>query len=79
MSTESLTVRLPTEDLEAINSLSRQTGKSKTYIARTAIKQYCLQEEWYQSELQKGLDDITKGRFSDIEEVENYWLEQTQE
>ena len=74
MPTESLTIRLPKDEVDAMMALAADSGQTKTHIARMAIKEYCAKEQWYRRELQKGLDDVTAGNVTPIEDVEASWL-----
>ena len=65
-----LTVRVADEVKDQMDSLAEATGRTRSWIASEAIKQYLDLEGWQISELKKALAEADAGDFASDEEVE---------
>jgi predicted transcriptional regulator len=69
MSTITLTVRVPVELNERLDSLARRTRRTKSVLASEAIADY-LARAWADSEgVERGLEDMRAGRLLTHEEA----------
>ena len=67
MSTMSL--RLP-EDIEnTLSQLAKATGRSKSFLALDALREYLAREAWQIGELQKAIAEADAGDFATDDEV----------
>lgn len=67
MSTMSL--RLPDEIADTLASLSKATGRSKSFLAVDALREYLAREAWQIEEIQKALKEADAGDFASSDEV----------
>lgn len=66
----SMTMRLPDELLDQLNDLAEATGRTKTFLAVQAIKDFVSQQAWQIAEIKKGLAEADAGDFATDEELE---------
>ena len=62
-------LRLPDEIANTLASLSKATGRSKSFLAVDALREYLAREAWQIEELQKALIEADEGDFASAEEV----------
>ena len=67
MSTMSL--RLPDEMADTLASLAKATGRSKSFLAINALRDYLAREAWQIAEIQKALEEADAGDFATENEV----------
>jgi RHH-type rel operon transcriptional repressor/antitoxin RelB len=72
MTTEVLTLRVPSEVKTSLESLGKIINRSKSYIAEKAISEYLDKNSWQIKELQLAEKEIQKGEFVAHEKVESY-------
>jgi len=65
-----LTIRVTEEVKDQMDMLAEATGRTRSWIAFEAIKQYLDIESWQISELKKALAEADAGDFASDEEVE---------
>ena len=67
MSTMSL--RLPDDIENTLSQLAKATGRSKSFLALDALREYLAREAWQIGELQKAIAEADAGDFATDEEV----------
>ncbi|MDP2832838.1 MAG: CopG family ribbon-helix-helix protein [Pseudomonadota bacterium] len=71
-----LTVRVPDDMKYQMDSLAEATGRTRSWIAAEAIRQYVDSESWQIGEIRKALAEADAGEFASEEEMErvfNKW------
>ena len=68
-----LTIRVSDDIKNSLDQLAEATGRSKSFLAFEAIKQYLDVEAWQVSEIKKGLAEIEVGEFISHDEVVKQW------
>ena len=71
--TETLSIRIDTETKKRLDTLSKRTHRSKSFLAAEAIDAYVESEEWQLGELQAGIEELDSGQGVNHEEVSK-WL-----
>jgi RHH-type rel operon transcriptional repressor/antitoxin RelB len=67
--TSSISVRVP-EDLAArLDSLSKATDRSRSYLATLAIEEFVVVQEWQVEAIKEGIADAEQGRIASHEEA----------
>lgn len=74
MATRSFTMRLPTEVGERLEMYSKQTDRSKSYIAKKAISDYLDRYDVFEKEVLKAKEQVKKGEFVSQKQTE-MWLD----
>ena len=64
-----LSLRLPDELAETLANLSKATGRSKSFLAVDALREYLAREAWQIEEIQKALREADAGDFASPDEV----------
>ena len=64
-----LTIRVPEEVQHDLGSLAEMTGRSRSWLAMEAIKEYLEREQWQVSQIHEGLAEADAGDFATTEEV----------
>lgn len=64
-----MSLRIPDEIADTLASLAKATGRSKSYLAVDALRQYLAREAWQIDEIQKALEEADAGDFASDEEV----------
>ena len=72
MTTEVLTLRVPTQVKANIDKLGKAIHRSKSYIAERAIEEYLERNAWQITELQSAEGEIEQGKFISNDEVSSY-------
>lgn len=67
--TDSVTVRMPSDVLSAIDSIADGTDRSRSYIIVRALKTYLMNEGADILASMKGRDQIQSGEYEDIDHV----------
>ncbi|MEU2182703.1 CopG family ribbon-helix-helix protein [Streptomyces thermolilacinus] len=62
-------LRLPDEMAETLATLAKATGRSKSFLAIDALRDYLVREAWQISEIQQALGEADAGDFATEEEV----------
>ncbi|MDP2431009.1 MAG: CopG family ribbon-helix-helix protein [Pseudomonadota bacterium] len=71
-----LTVRVTDDMKYQMDSLAEATGRTRSWIAAEAIRQYVDSESWQIGEIRKALEEADAGEFVSEEEMEqvfNKW------
>ncbi|MET0948696.1 MAG: hypothetical protein ABWY17_09500 [Pseudomonas sp.] len=72
-----MSLRLPDEIADTLAILSKATGRSKSFLAVDALREYLAREAWQIEEIQKALIEADAGDFATPEEVNaiaNKWI-----
>lgn len=64
-----MSLRLPDEMAETLANLAKATGRSKSFLAIDALRDYLAREAWQIAELQQALEEADAGDFATEEEV----------
>ena len=65
-----MSLRLPEDMAETLASLAKATGRSKSYLAIDALRDYLAREAWQIAETQRALDEADAGDVASDDEVE---------
>lgn len=66
----SMSMRLPNELVDQLTNLAEATGRTKTFLAVQAIKNFVEQESWQIAEIKKGLAEADAGDFATDDEIQ---------
>lgn len=64
-----MSLRLPDELADTLSNLARATGRSKSYLAIDALRDYLAREAWQIAEIQKAVEEADAGDFASPEEL----------
>ncbi|MDP9524889.1 CopG family ribbon-helix-helix protein [Pseudomonas protegens] len=64
-----MSLRLPDELAETLALLAKATGRSKSFLAVDALREYLAREAWQIEEIQQALKEADAGDFASAEEV----------
>jgi predicted transcriptional regulator len=64
-------VRLPEQQEAQLNALAAQTGRGTDELVQEAIAQLLAYNEWFQAQVQIGIDQIARGEFIEEEEMDS--------
>lgn len=76
MTTEVLTLRVPTQMKTNLETLGKSIHRSKSYIAEKAIEEYLKRNSWQIKELQLAEEEIQQEQFvsnDEVNEFQSYW------
>ena len=62
-------VHLPEQQEAQLNDLAAQTGRGTDELVQEAVAQLLAYNEWFQSQVQIGIDQIARGEFIAEEEM----------
>ncbi|BBP75685.1 MULTISPECIES: CopG family ribbon-helix-helix protein [Pseudomonas] len=65
-----MSLRLPDEMAETLANLAKATGRSKSFLAIDALRDYLAREAWQIAEIQRAIEEADAGDFATDEEVE---------
>lgn len=65
----SMSMRLPDELVDQLSKLADATGRTKTFLAVQAIRNFIEQESWQIAEIKKGLAEADAGDFATDEDM----------
>lgn len=63
-------LQLPERQAEALVNLSSRTGRSATDLVVEAVDRLLAQENWFDAQVQLGIDQIARGEFLEEEEMD---------
>jgi predicted transcriptional regulator len=66
----SMSMRLPQELLTQLEELAEATGRSKSYIATQALREYVALHACQVAEIKKALEEVEAGDFASDEEMD---------
>lgn len=64
-----MSLRLPDEIADTLANLAKATGRSKSFLAVDALREYLAREAWQIEEIQHALNEADAGAFASDEEV----------
>ncbi len=64
-----MSLRLPDEMADTLAILAKATGRSKSFLAIDALREYLAREAWQVSEIQRAVEEANAGDFATEEEV----------
>lgn len=64
-----MSLRLPDEIADTLANLAKATGRSKSYLAVDALREYLAREAWQIEEIQKALNEADAGDFASADDV----------
>lgn len=64
-----MSLRVPDDIANTLANLSKATGRSKSFLAVDALREYLAREAWQIEEIQKALKEADAGDFATQEEV----------
>ncbi|MHC8304702.1 CopG family ribbon-helix-helix protein [Pseudomonas sp. PB3P13] len=64
-----MSLRLPDEVADTLASLAKATGRSKSFLAVDALREYLAREAWQIEEIQKAILEADAGDFATEDEV----------
>lgn len=72
--TETLSIRIDADTKKRLDALSKQSKRSKSFLAAEAIAAYVESEEWQLGELQAGIAELESGQKVSHDRVSK-WLQ----
>lgn len=63
-------VHLPQQQEAQLRALASQTGRGTDDLVREAVSQLLAYNEWFQTQVQIGIDQVARGEFIDEEEMD---------
>lgn len=64
-----MSLRLPDELADTLATLAKATGRSKSFLAVDALREYLAREAWQIEEIQKAILEADAGDFATEDEV----------
>ena len=64
-----MSMRLPDELTNQLDVLANATGRSKSYLAGQAIRDFIERESWQISEITQAINEADKGEFATDDEM----------
>ncbi|WP_341520643.1 ribbon-helix-helix protein, CopG family [Pseudomonas sp. G.S.17] len=64
-----MSLRLPDEMADTLAILAKATGRSKSFLAIDALREYLAREAWQISEIQRAVEEADAGDFATEGEV----------
>lgn len=64
-----LSIHLPEEMADTLVNLAKATGRSKSFLAVDALRDYLAREAWQIAEIEQALEEADAGDFATDEEV----------
>ena len=70
MSSRTINVMLPEALYHQFEDLSKETARTKSFLAIDALTKYVQRESWQVNDIRQGLDEADAGDFASSKEVE---------
>lgn len=64
-----MSLRLPDEMADTFANLAKATGRSKSFLAIDAQREYLSREAWQIAEIQRAVEEADAGEFASEDEV----------
>lgn len=64
-----MSLRLPDEMADTLALLAKATGRSKSFLAIDALREYLAREAWQIAEIQRAVEEADAGEFATEDEV----------
>jgi predicted transcriptional regulator len=65
-----MSLRIPDEIADTLANLAKATGRSKSYLAVDALREYLAREAWQVEEIQQAIKEADSGDFASADEVQ---------
>ncbi|MGD0520721.1 MAG: hypothetical protein ABSA48_05640 [Terracidiphilus sp.] len=65
-----MNLQLPERQAAGLASLSTRTGRSADELVTEAVDRLLAQENWFDAQVQLGIDQIARGEFLEEEEMD---------
>jgi predicted transcriptional regulator len=65
-----MNLQLPERQAAGLASLATRTGRSTSELAAEAVDRLLAEENWFDSQVQLGIDQIARGEFLEEEEMD---------
>jgi predicted transcriptional regulator len=65
-----MNLQLPERQAAALANLSTRTGRSESELAAEAVDRLIAQQEWFDAQIQLGINQIARGEFLEEEEMD---------
>lgn len=75
MKKKAFSLRLPEETENKLEMIAKATGRTKSFIALSAIEEYVDLQAWQIQEINEALEQIERGEVVPHEEVRRIWKE----
>ena len=75
MTNKSFSLRLPEETENKLKMIAKATGRTKSFIALSAIEEYVDLHAWQIAEINEALEQIERGEVISHEELKRQWRE----
>lgn len=63
-------MHLPQQQEAQLNALATQTGRRTDELVQEAVSQLLAHHDWFQAQVQIGIDQIARGEFIEEEEMD---------
>jgi len=73
MPLKATSVRLDDATLEQVGQMADAMDRPRAWLMAYAIKQYVEREQWFISEIEKGIQSADEGRLLDHDDVKARW------
>jgi predicted transcriptional regulator len=73
MPLKATSVRLDDATLEQVGRMADAMDRPRAWLMAYAIKQYVEREQWFISEIEKGIQSADEGRLLDHDDVKARW------
>ncbi len=73
MPLKATSVRLDDTTLEQVGQMAEAMDRPRAWLMAYAIKQYVEREQWFISEIDKGIQSADEGRLLDHDDVKARW------
>ena len=73
MPLKATSVRLDEATLEQVGKMAEAMDRPRAWLMAYAIKQYVEREQWFISEIDKGIQSADEGRLLDHDDVKARW------
>jgi len=64
-----MSMRLPEDLALRLGKLAKATGRTKSFLALRALRDFVEREAWQVAEIQQGIEEADQGLFANEEEV----------
>lgn len=70
---KTLNVRLPLELSVQLDTLTKATGKTKSFLAIEALREYLEVQAWQLQKIKTALEETSRGEFASEKDVAKYF------
>lgn len=69
MTLQSVTVRLPEEDIAFLEALGKTKDRNRSYLIKEAVEEYIAQQRWQIEEIERAIQEADAGDFVPEDEM----------